>query len=176
MDWDDLGASFSEELPDSIGNLEMEELDLSFCDFTGSIPSSLGSLTKITFLHLKFNNFEGQIPDVFGNFKKLIKLDFSFNNFHGLLPSSAFNNLLTNEEQFPRKTFQTIDLRSNSLQGPLPTPPQTIHHLFISENELTVEIPSGFCNITFPQVLNLSKNNLSGIIPKCLGNYDFVSV
>ncbi|XWS10443.1 hypothetical protein CRYUN_Cryun39dG0078800 [Craigia yunnanensis] len=70
----------------------------------------------------------------------------------------------------------TIDLHSNSLRGPVPTSAQSLQYLFITENELTGEIPSGFCNLTLPLVFDLSKNNLNGIIPKCLGNYTYLSV
>ena len=88
----------------------LEKLSLSACHFTGSIPSSIGNLTKLTFLSSSFNNFEGQIPNVFGNLNKLIMFDFSFNNFHGLLPSSAFN--LTG--------FTYMALNDNHLGSPLP--------------------------------------------------------
>ncbi|XP_017979760.1 PREDICTED: receptor-like protein 12 [Theobroma cacao] len=156
-------TSFSDELPDSIGNLEnLEELDLSFCHFTGSIPSSLGNLTKITFLDLKSNNFEGQIPDVFGNFKKLNKLDFSSNNFHGLLPSSVFNLTAVTD----------MALNNNHLGGPLPyniSGLSNLQSLFLSANLLNGRVPGWLfslpVNLAF---LDLSSNNLSGSIESCM--------
>ncbi|EOY13266.1 Receptor like protein 53, putative [Theobroma cacao] len=127
-------------------------------------PSFLRASETLSHLDLSNNKIQGSISKLEAEgLESLTYLDLSF-------------NLLTNVDQFPGKTLQTIDLRSNSLQGPLPTPPHSIHHLLISENELTGEIPSGFCNITFPQVLDMSKNNLSGIIPRCLANYRFLSV
>ncbi|XVF78258.1 hypothetical protein PTKIN_Ptkin14bG0116500 [Pterospermum kingtungense] len=104
-------------------------------------------------------------------------------------------NFLTTLEQFPGKILEVLDLRSNLLQGPIPStclnpsppqfsnlpypqqrlnhsdPLQSIKAFLISKNKLTGNIPSLICNWRSLQVLDLSKNSLSGTIPDCLGNF-----
>ncbi|KAL7219587.1 hypothetical protein ACSBR2_012610 [Camellia fascicularis] len=63
-----------------------------------------------------------------------------------------------------------IDLHSNLLQGPLPIPPNTTIVFSISDNNLTGEIPPLICDLRLLEVLDLSNNSLSGLIPQCLGN------
>ncbi|XP_047257686.1 receptor-like protein Cf-9 [Capsicum annuum] len=69
-----------------------------------------------------------------------------------------------------KKQESERDLRSNLLQGSLPIPPSTTEIFFISQNNLSREIPSSICNLTPLQILNLARNNLRGEIQRCLGN------
>ncbi|KAL6314303.1 hypothetical protein AAG906_018999 [Vitis piasezkii] len=71
----------------------------------------------------------------------------------GMETLSYFNlsqNLLTRFERFPWKNMLFLDLHSNLLQGPL---------------------PSLICEMSYISVLDFSNNNLSGLIPQCLGNF-----
>ena len=43
----------------------LERLDLRQARLEGRIPSSLGKLTKLTWLDLSWNTFEGEIPRSF---------------------------------------------------------------------------------------------------------------
>ncbi|GMI74187.1 receptor like protein 7 [Hibiscus trionum] len=90
-----------------------------------------------------------------------------------------FNNSLTSFEQFPGQSLLILDLRFNLLEGPilstclnLRTPNQQLFRVFlISENKLTGNIPSSICTWSSLTLLDLSRNNLSGTIPECLGNF-----
>ena len=90
-------------------------------------------------------------------------LDLSNNKIYGQLPKWAWNvgtetlsylnlsqNMLTRFERFPWRIMQYLDLHSNLLQGPL---------------------PSLICEMSYIEVLDFSNNNLSGLIPQCLGNF-----
>ncbi|MBA0733627.1 hypothetical protein Gogos_017617, partial [Gossypium gossypioides] len=78
LDYVDLSGNFlTGFLPKSNWSSPLKFFDLSSNWFRGSIPSSLGNLTKITYLGFSYNKLEGQIPDVFGNLNKLTTLDFS---------------------------------------------------------------------------------------------------
>ena len=80
-------TNFSGELPASIGNLKsLQTLYLTDCQFLGSIPASLENLTQITSLNLNSNHFSGKIPNVFYNLRNLISLDLSRNNFSSQIP------------------------------------------------------------------------------------------
>ncbi|XP_059663766.1 receptor like protein 27-like [Cornus florida] len=57
------------------------------------------------------------------------------------------------------------------LQGSLLVPPSFISIYNVANNKLTGEIPLLICNASSLHVLDLSYNNLSGIIPQCLGNF-----
>ncbi|XP_059653864.1 receptor-like protein 43 [Cornus florida] len=64
-----------------------------------------------------------------------------------------------------------LDFSSNMLQGSLLVPPPSIGIYNVANNKLTGEIPLLICNASSLWVLDLSYNNLSGIIPQCLGSF-----
>ncbi|KAH0780165.1 hypothetical protein KY290_006592 [Solanum tuberosum] len=78
--------------------------------------------------------------------------------------------MLTSVDSIPLLSVETLDLRSNLLQGSLPMPPNSIRYFFISHNNLSEEIPSSICNLTSLVMLHLARNNLKGSILQCLGN------
>ncbi|KAB2095661.1 hypothetical protein ES319_A01G054200v1 [Gossypium barbadense] len=122
-----------------------------------SIPSSLGNLTKITYLGFYSNKLEGEIPDVFGNLNKLTTLDFSGCYFSGQLAPSMFS--LTQ--------LTDLALASNRLEGPLPTHVTGFQNLKVfdlSHNLLTGEVPSWLFTLPSLEYLYLSNNSLTGPI------------
>ena len=80
-------------------------------------------------------------------------------------------NLISGFELLPWKKIQILDLRSNLLQGPLPTPPYSTFFFAISNNKLSGEISPSICKVHSIGFLDLSNNNLSGRLPHCLGNF-----
>ncbi|KAK8648345.1 hypothetical protein V6N13_129099 [Hibiscus sabdariffa] len=149
--------SLTGHLPKSNWSIPLRLLDLSGNQFRGSVPASLGNLTKITSLDFSDNLFEGQIPDVFGNLNKLTTLYFSSCSFSGQLPPSLFN--LTQ--------LTSLDLSSNGLEGPLPTNVTGLQNLkkFQSRNTLlTGVIPSWLFTLPSLESLDLSNNSLTGPI------------
>ncbi|TYI32580.1 hypothetical protein ES332_A04G074300v1 [Gossypium tomentosum] len=182
----------------------LKTLNLQGCDFMGSIPSTLGNLTKIIFLDISGNMFQGQIPDVFGNLNDLSSMDFSHNNFSGFLPSSTFNltiltfmdfssnflqgtlpnnvrglsylrelhlneNLLNGRVPgwlFSLPSLNWLDLNSNKLNGPIDPiqEPNLVQYGDLSENEIQGPIPDSFFDLVNLIDLHISSNNLSGNI------------
>ncbi|KAL7249440.1 hypothetical protein ACSBR1_011601 [Camellia fascicularis] len=91
-----------------------------------------------------------------------------------LLSLDLSNNKIGGEDlkwKLPWQTLQFIDLHSNLLHGPLPIPPITTIAFFISNNKLIGEIFPLICSLNSLNVLDLSNNNFSGIIPHCFGNF-----
>ncbi|GMJ01501.1 receptor like protein 34 [Hibiscus trionum] len=89
------------------------------------------------------------------------------------------HNFLTTLEQFPGKTLQILDLRSNLLQGPilstcfnLQTPDQrSLEILDLAKNSVSGTIPECLGNFSYHlQFINLQMNNLYGKIPDSFGN------
>ncbi|GKV21781.1 hypothetical protein SLEP1_g31727 [Rubroshorea leprosula] len=159
-------------------------LDLSSSCLFGSInsSSSLFRLGHLQYLNLALNNFNfSKIPSAMGNLSSL-----GSNNIHGQIPSwilnmsanlwaleLSHNNFTSFEESFlvfPCPSLLYLDLSFNFLKGSLPIPPLSILFYLVSGNMFTGEIPHQFCNMTSLQVLDLSHNNLSGMMLQCFGN------
>ncbi|KAH9656847.1 Receptor-like protein 6 [Citrus sinensis] len=126
-----------------------------------------------------------EFPNFLKNQKNVAVLDLSSNRIHGKIPKwlleqnfSSLNlshNLLTGLDQYPvvcpwgNRPF-SLDFSSNFLQGPLPIPPPRTRNYLISNNSLIGGIAPWICNLNFLEGLDLSRNNLSGLLPHCLGN------
>jgi hypothetical protein len=68
---------------------DITEIDIDRNDLEGTIPSSLGSLTKLTRMSLAGNrNFEGTIPSSLGSLTELTYMDLSGDKLKGTIPSS----------------------------------------------------------------------------------------
>ncbi|PHT35700.1 hypothetical protein CQW23_23400 [Capsicum baccatum] len=80
--------------------------------------------------------------------------------------------MLTSVDSIPLQYVDTIDLRSNLLQGSLPIPPNSTTYFFISENNLSEEIAWSICNLTSLGILDLGRRE----IPQCLGNITALEV
>ncbi|GLT29147.1 hypothetical protein SLA2020_040320 [Shorea laevis] len=120
-------------------------------------PNFLRESSDLDSLDLSNNRIEGQIPEWMWNVGKdtLSYLNLSYNSLMAL-------------EQIPWRNIQILDFRSNMLQGVFPVPPIKMIYLLISNNHLSGEISSKLCKANSLEILDLSHNNLSGVIPKCL--------
>ncbi|KAF3433854.1 hypothetical protein FNV43_RR24957 [Rhamnella rubrinervis] len=141
-------------------------LGLSTCNLS-EFPYFLRASESLNSLDLSENKIQGNIPKWLSNVgvDTLAYLSLSHNLLTGYVP-----------EQLPWTTLETLDLRSNMIHGRLPIPPPTILSYFISNNQLSGEIPSLICTLTSIEVLDLSHNTLNGSIPLCLGNHSYLSV
>ncbi|XP_017639751.1 receptor-like protein 6 [Gossypium arboreum] len=166
-------------------NLTMLELSnnklLSFSSDDG-VNSTFQKLETLYFSSCNVQQFS----NILRSAKSLRYLDLSNNAIKGsifkwesegweqLFYLNLSHNLLMSLEQFPGENLHILDLRSNLLQGPLLVPlPPSLEEFWISNNNLTGEIPHSICNLTFPQILDLSRNYIGGIIPKCLGSSSY---
>ncbi|KAK7827888.1 receptor-like protein 42 [Quercus suber] len=59
----------------------------------------------------------------------------------------------------------------------LPVVPSSVNSFLMERDRFSGEIPYTACNATFLTILDISRNNLRGTIPSCLGNIsNFLSV
>ncbi|XP_019101160.1 PREDICTED: receptor-like protein 12 [Camelina sativa] len=150
---------FNGQIPDSIGNLShLTTLDLSVNKFSGLIPSSIGNLSHLTSLHLSNNQFSGQIPSWIGKLTQLTHLDLAFNQFSGEIPCSIGNLF----------HLTSLNLRENNLDGEIPSSFGNLKQLTTLEvilNKLSGNFPNVLLNLTGLFGLGISGNRFSGVLP-----------
>ncbi|PQM33037.1 putative LRR receptor-like serine/threonine-protein kinase [Prunus yedoensis var. nudiflora] len=168
------------------------ELDISMNALSGSIPASLGNLTKLSNLFLQGNNLEGVIPSSLGNCKRLILLDLSNDKLTGEIPQQVIGlpslskllNLSRNHftgsllmEVGNLKSLGVLDVSNSMLSGELPHSLgscESLEVLHLQDNFFKGSIPSPMIGLKGIEELDLSRNNLSGEIPKFLGGFVFL--
>ncbi|KAJ4717596.1 Receptor-like protein [Melia azedarach] len=145
-----------------IGDLSF--LGLSSCNLT-EFPNFLQNQNYLIVLDLSSNKIAGQIPGWF--------LD---TGFESLMHLNLSHNLLTGFDRhpviLPWTWLSSLDLSFNKLEGSLPRPKEKmISHYIVANNSMTGELPSWICNLYCLLVLDLSYNNLNGVLPQCSRNY-----
>ncbi|KAK9221122.1 hypothetical protein WN944_009547 [Citrus x changshan-huyou] len=140
------------------------KLGLSACNIS-EFPDILKTQHQLEWLNLAKNQIRGRIPSWMWDI-----------GVHTLNTLNLSHNFLTSIERLPWKNLELLDLNSNSLQGSLLELPPHMRFFQASHNNLTGEIPSSFCNLSFIEYLILYNNSLSGQIPQCLGNSKLVAL
>ncbi|KAK3163958.1 hypothetical protein QOZ80_1AG0010700 [Eleusine coracana subsp. coracana] len=183
-----LGASsFMGDLPTSIGNLKsLEVLQISGMGILGSIPLWITNLTSLTTLEIYDCGLSGPIPPSIGNMRNLNILVFSNCSFTGKIPSQISN--LTQLEMlvlYSNHFTDIVELTSFRKLSYLVVLDLSHNNLVVLDGKHNSSVPFlpklitlalAGCNISeFPDflkhrdeinILDLSDNNLHGIIPK----------
>ena len=157
--------------------IEIEVLDLSYNSLSLSINNNLKyTFPKLQHLKLASCNIT-KFPYFVRTLEELDTLDLSNNRIKGQIPQWMFkvvenlkflnlsHNSLSRIDHIPGKNLEYLDLHANLLKGTFPVSPSSVVFFFISNNNLTGEIPSSICNLASLQILDVSYNNLSGMIP-----------
>ncbi|XP_058188474.1 leucine-rich repeat receptor protein kinase HPCA1-like isoform X2 [Rhododendron vialii] len=164
-------------LPPSIGNLtKLTTLALEGCGFYGPIPGTIGYLQQLRFLYLSSNSFTGSIPSSIGNLSNLFWLDLSVNNLSGTIPVSSGTtpglDMLVNTKHF--------HFGNNQLSGAIPArlfnSSMTLIHVLFESNQLNGTIPSTLALVLSLEVVRLDRNSLTGSVPSNFSNLVYVNV
>ncbi|CAJ2646903.1 unnamed protein product [Trifolium pratense] len=155
--------NFGGNLPNFIGNIstQLSQLYLGGNQIFGKIPAELGNLIRLIVLGLDNSHFEGVIPTTFGKFERMQKLLLHGNKLSGDIPSSIGN----------LSQLYLLRTRDNRLEGNIPLSLincQKLQTLDLSQNFLRGTIPIEVFSLSTLS-LNLSKNSLSGILPREVG-------
>ncbi|XLT92282.1 hypothetical protein HN873_013957 [Arachis hypogaea] len=186
------GCNLIGEVPTWMMNLTSPYyLDLSQNNLQGEIPYFLFTLENLTGLDLAGNMFEGQIElDMLSKLQKLTVLGlgggnkFSFlegkNTSNVTFPSQIQTLVLSscNLVRFPNFIQHLQELTRLSISNNnIKTIPSwlwnktTLESLEVSNNLLMGDISPSICNLQSLVELDLSSNNLVGMIPSCLGSF-----
>jgi hypothetical protein len=132
-------------------------------DLDGTIPASIGSLSKVEYLMLSDNQLTGSIPPELGNMSHLAVMYLQQNQLSGSIPPELGS--LTNLRQ--------LNLHQNLLTGEIPDEIGNLTNLvflILYNNQLTGSIPEALGNLVNLVTLDISNNQLSGPVPQTFGN------
>ncbi|CAN1168516.1 Probable LRR receptor-like serine/threonine-protein kinase At3g47570 [Linum perenne] len=160
-----LGGNLPWSLGISLPNLD--NFDVAFNQFTGSIPPSLSNASNLIVLQLYSNNFTGSMPSM-ANSNKLKVFIIGNNSLgSGKANDMSFLSSLTNATNLEALDIQINNFGGSFAQhfGNLST---NLKHLSFNDNKLSENIPSSIQHsLTEFRAYN---NDLSGALPVEVGN------
>ncbi|KAL8551137.1 hypothetical protein ACS0TY_000280 [Phlomoides rotata] len=162
-------------------------LDLHSNSLRGTFPPFICNMSQLYILNLSHNKLTGNIPECLPNSPDLIVLDLSRNEFHGRIPTTigavyqlVYLGLNGNHLQGPLPPslancthLEVLDLGNNIIQDTFPWWLHTLHQLkilILKSNSFHGSITPPFSNnsLTNLQILDLSYNNFTGLLPEKL--------
>ncbi|TXG70650.1 hypothetical protein EZV62_005585 [Acer yangbiense] len=177
-------------------------LDLKTNKLSGSVPRTIGLLSKLQFLDLSTNDLNGTLPLSLANLTQVYELDISRNSLVGEIDARLFpdgtgqsrtgliglKNFLLQDNQLGgripeeignSKLLTLIALDGNFLTGPIPAYLGNLSSLSIlrvAENQLTGQIPTNIGTLNNLTDVRLFSNNFTGLVPEELGNLSSLTV
>ncbi|KAI7992186.1 Receptor-like protein 9DC3 [Camellia lanceoleosa] len=183
--------NFEGPIPQLFSNFsQLYLIDFSYNHLTGPIPSSITGLPNLHYLYLGSNSINGTIPPSLFHLVNLTYLDLSSNNLSDTVELDTFAKLeylesldlsnsglsltTTNSTPSSFRNIKTLRLSScniSKIPEFLKTRNELLDMLDLSNNHLNEEL-NPLCNLHSLRYLDLSNNQLAGLIPTCLGNFN----
>ncbi|RVW75955.1 putative LRR receptor-like serine/threonine-protein kinase [Vitis vinifera] len=156
-------------IPKEIGSLRnLNQLDLSDNNMTGSIPSTLKGMKSLQRLYLHGNQLEQRIPREICVLSNLGEMELQSNRLSGSIPS-CIGNL---------SHLLILLLNSNSLSLSIPPSLSNLENLLslnLSSNSLGGSLHGNMRVLKMLQRIDLSWNKFSGNLPTILGGFQSLS-
>lgn len=155
------GKGLDGKLSPAIAQLKsLTGLYLHYNSLYGEIPKEIFYLTQLTDLYLNMNNFSGNLDPELGNMAGLQVLQLCYNQFTGSIPTQLGS----------LQKLSVLALQYNQLSGAIPASLgglRMLARLDLSSNRLFGSIPAKIADAPL-EFLDVSDNNLSGIVPPAL--------
>ncbi|XP_035540276.1 receptor-like protein EIX2 [Juglans regia] len=173
---------FVRKMPMSLQNCsDLITIDLGANNLFGMVPPWIGdSLPNLVILNLRSNQLYGRLPLSLCRLSQIQILDLSLNKIEGTIPECIYN--LTAMSHTMDTISSGIDVYNGSIsysdsaslvwrgrESVLKSFLGLVKMIDLSNNKLHGEIPEGITNLTELVALNLSRNNLSGLITPKIG-------
>ncbi|GER54787.1 leucine-rich repeat receptor-like protein kinase family protein [Striga asiatica] len=164
-------ANVSGQIPAAVADLPYLEL-LTFhkiTNLTGPIPKALTRLANLRSLTISWTNVSGPVPAFLADLKNLTSLDLSFNQLTGPIPPDLAR----------LRNLNGLRLDRNRLTGPIPdsfgklTP--SLQYLYLSHNQISGNVPRGMGNLNFT-LIELQRNRIEGDISFLFGKNKTVQI
>ncbi|KAH6758092.1 hypothetical protein C2S52_023014 [Perilla frutescens var. hirtella] len=175
---------FSGQIPFSLHNCTaLLKIDLANNDLDGSIPGGIGtSLIHLSILILRSNKLSGNISSEICSLNSLQILDLSSNKFSGMIPRCIYNfTAMTSKRslvdwnpfEYAYEWGTFMDSASVATKGGLLEYNRIlplVTNIDLSRNNLSGDIPKELTRLIELRSLNLSGNQLTGVIPDNIGD------
>ncbi|KAF5459226.1 hypothetical protein F2P56_023198 [Juglans regia] len=161
------GVNISSKVPESLANLSsLRTLKLDDCGLYGEFPIRIFQLPQLRVLRIANNeDLTGQLPE-FHSSNVLQALSLYYTNFFGSIPNSLWNLTQLTVLYLSRNSFDDLScLTKASSNHTFPH----LQYLGLFSLNLT-KFPNFLQNQNKLVQLDLSKNNIQGIIPKWMFN------
>ncbi|KAJ1276011.1 hypothetical protein BS78_05G181200 [Paspalum vaginatum] len=177
-------AAIFDSLPDWFGTTfsNASIVNISHNGVSGTLPTSIESMTSLGKLYLNSNQLSGPLP----RFPESLQtLDISRNYLSGPLPSDfgapniwdlrLYSNRITGHVpniMCQMQFLNILDLSNNLLEGGLPEcfQAENIFMLILSNNRFSGKFPPSLQRCTGLYILDLDSNKFNGELPMWIGN------
>ncbi|KAJ0705284.1 putative leucine-rich repeat domain superfamily [Helianthus annuus] len=142
----------------------LQRLNLAYNNFTDSqFPPAIGRLSNsLTHLNISSCEFTGQVPTSISHLNKLVSLDLSSNDFN--LEPHVFINLLQNLTVMKELSLTDVNI-SAVLSSNLNISSSSLNLLNLGSTGLQGNLPRNIFNLQSLEKLDLQGNSLTGHIP-----------
>lgn len=159
IDISPLNLKMKGSIPSSIGLLtSLTYLSLSsypdYSDLSGTIPSTIGYLTNLEYLYVYRNKITGTIPSAIGYLNSLNILSLHRNSIGGTMPTTL--GFLT--------SLKSLSLSNNMISGTIPDTlgnVMNIEKLYLWNNKLSGSLPATLCG---KHLVDLETNGNANIV------------
>ena len=158
------GTNAAQTLCDSCTNIEcttdnedVNSVDWTDFDLEGTIPSIIGSLSKLVSLELGRNQLSGTIPPWIASMSVLTNLELSLNDLTGSLPPALGS----------AKSIRRLLADANYLTGVVPQSFASLTSMYVvslGDNQLSSTLPHSWHNLRRLIYLELANGMLSNVM------------